>query len=123
MANLTTAQSPGRDGEPAQPRPVVVPETLDLLLREQETREELTYEQKLALDHASTFARIPVEKARELREKLKEVSARVTDFHAAKIVDLAPTHPDDVRAIFARDRSPLEKEDIDKIIETVRGYL
>lgn len=112
--------SPG--AEASVGRPVSVPEVLEILQADQTRRAELAYEQKLALEHATTFSRVPAEKARELKAKLREIP-RVQEHHAVKLIDLAPTHPDDVRAIFARDRSPLEKDDIDKILEAVRSFL
>lgn len=127
MIRVPATPVPAADGQTEKVdsavRPVSVPEALALLQHEQSTREEFTYEQKLALDHAATFARLPPEKARELRDKLRAVSGRVTDAHASKLIDVAPTHADDVKAVFARDRAPLEKEEIDKILETVRAYL
>src|SRR5437667_169023 len=43
-------------------------------------------------------------------------------FNAMKIVDLLPTHLDDVRAIFAKERFALSKEDADKVLEIVGKY-
>ncbi|MHB8585199.1 MAG: RNA polymerase Rpb4 family protein [Thermoplasmatota archaeon] len=104
-------------------RPVSVPEVHQLLEREQARRAELSYEQKLALEHSQVFTRIPPEKAAELRERLRKEVPRVTPAHAVKIVDLTPTHADDVKAIFLRDRAPVDAGDVDKIIEIVRSYL
>lgn len=120
-ANVAT---PASDKEPeAVAHPVSVTEAFEMLQREQAARAEMTYEQKLALDHAQVFARVPADKARELKAKLREISPRVTEFHAAKIVDVTPTHADDVKAVFARDRSPLDAAEIDKILDAVRAYL
>lgn len=86
-------------------------------------RGELTYEQKLALDHARSFAiKLTAAQSRELVEKVRKASARVTDAHAVKIADLLPAHADDVRVIFAKDRFQLEKDEIDKILEAVQSY-
>lgn len=114
------------DSEPvAEGRPVTLAEVKALLEREraQRSEEELTYEQKLSLDHASAFARLSLEQARELAHKLRGVSPKVAEVHVVKVVDLAPMHADDVRAVFAKDRIQLEPGEIDKIIELVRGYL
>ena len=119
----TQAQASGDDAV-IDGRPVTLSEVKALLEREREARsdEDFTYEQRLAYDHATHFSRLPLEQARELHGKLRE-NPKVTEAHAVKIIDLAPSHADDVRAIFAKDRVQLEKEEIDRIIELVRGYL
>lgn len=104
-------------------RPVTVAEVKALIEREQGTRAELSYEQKLALEHSTHFARMPPEKALKLVAELKAVGGKITEWHAHKIADVAPTHPDDVRAIFQKDRVTPEKDEIEKILEIVRGYL
>ena len=44
----------------------------------------------------------------------------VDEYYAAKIADILPMHPDDVRSIFARERFSLGREEIDSIINAVR---
>lgn len=104
-------------------RPVTIAEVKELIERENATRAELTYEQKLALDHSSIFARIPAAKSEKLVEELKALGGKITVWHAHKIADVAPTHADDVRAIFQKDRVTPEKDEIEKILEIVRGYI
>ncbi|HLE98137.1 MAG TPA: hypothetical protein VI997_12265 [Candidatus Thermoplasmatota archaeon] len=109
--------------EPQQGRPVTVAEVKALLEAEQSSRgEDLTYEQNLALTHATVFARYSPEKAAALEEELRAIP-RLNDWQRRKIVDVAPGHPDDVRAIFAKDRMNLENEDIDRIINAVKASL
>jgi DNA-directed RNA polymerase subunit F len=105
-------------------RLVSLAEVRALLEAAERERGELSYEQKLALEHARSFAlKLTPEKARELVERLGKLSPKVTPLHAVKIADLLPTHPDDVRTIFAKERFALEKDEIDKILETVQSYL
>jgi DNA-directed RNA polymerase subunit F len=105
-------------------RLLTLAEVKEHLEEAERTRGELSYEQKLALDHARTFAtRLSGEKARELVERLRKVSEKVSESHAVKIADLLPTHADDVRVIFAKERFQLEKDEMDKILETVQSYL
>ena len=109
--------------ETPQGRPVALTEVKTLLENEQATRgEELTYEQNLALTHATLFARYPPEKAAALMEDLRQLP-RLNDWQRRKIMDVAPSHADDVRAIFAKDRMTLENEDIDRIINAVKASL
>ncbi len=46
----------------------------------------------------------------------------MSPFNAVKIVDLMPTHIDDVRAVFAKERFSLPKEDAEKVLEIVAKY-
>ena len=108
--------------EEAQGRPVSIPEVRALLEKEQAGREELAYEQKLALDHAAIFTRIPPEKVDGLIEELRQIP-KMNEFHRRKIVDIAPTHADDVRAVFVKDRINLENDEIEKILNAVRTVL
>jgi len=96
-------------------------EVRDILVGRQEELE-LTPEQKLALEHCQRFARIDAKKAKKLMKELSELGV-VSDINAAKICDLMPTHPDDVRVLFAKERTNLDKKDVEKILSIVEKYL
>ena len=104
---------------------VTLSEVRDLLEKEQGSRgaEQLTYEQRLALDHSTLFAKLAPEKSGELAQKLVGLGGRVNEYYAYRIADLLPTHADDVRAIFARDRSVPDNEEIEKVLTLVREYV
>lgn len=106
-------------------RTITLSQVKTILEREQQTRgpEALTYEQKLALEHSEHFAKLPTDKAQELAQKLLKLGGRVNEYYAYRITDLLPTHADDVRAIFARDRSGPDNEEIEKVLATVREYI
>ena len=105
-------------------RLVTLTEVKEWLEEAERLRGELSYEQKLALDHARTFAlKLTSEQARELVARLRKISDKVSEPHAVKIADLLPAHADDVRVVFAKDRFQLEKDEIDKILEAVQAYL
>jgi len=40
-----------------------------------------------------------------------------------KLADLLPTHANDVRAVFAKERFSLSKEDVDLVVQVVAKYL
>jgi DNA-directed RNA polymerase subunit F len=92
-----------------------------ILLEKEEKKRELTYEQKLALEHAKHFAKIGVIKAKKMAQELTELE-RITESFAYKIVDILPVHPEEVRAIFAKERFTLEDSEIKKIIKIVEKY-
>ena len=48
--------------------------------------------------------------------KEKKAIENIRKEYAAKIADILPMHPDDVRAIFARERFSVGREEIDSII-------
>lgn len=104
-------------------RLITLSEVKSLLEREQASRADLTYEQKLALDHANHFAKLDPTRADELARRLLQGGGRVNEYYAFRIADLLPTHPDDVKAIFARDRSVPDDAEIEKILSVVREYL
>lgn len=83
---------------------------------------ELTAEQKLALEHSQKFARVDTKKARKLVKELLELGF-VSEVNAVKIADIMPTHADDVRLIFSKERASVEKKDIEKILSVVEKYL
>jgi DNA-directed RNA polymerase subunit F len=96
-------------------------EVKEILLERQEGQE-LTVEQKLALEHCQKFSKLEAKKAKKLLKELGELGF-VTEPNAVKIVDVMPSHPDDVRVIFAKERASLEKKDIEKILSVVEKYL
>ena len=106
-------------------RYVTLAEVKELLEAEADSRE-FTPEQKLALEHAKG-AKMGAEQARELKGKLLELEF-VADLNnaeavAVKITDLLPTHFDDVRLIFQKERRVLDKKQGEQIIKLVNEYL
>ena len=92
-----------------------------ILEREKASRGDLSPEQQYALSHAAAFARIAPEKVPSMVKELIEVPM-MSLANAAKIADVLPTHLDDVRAIFAKERFSLSKEDAEKVLEIVTKY-
>ncbi len=101
---------------------MTITEVKRLLEKEQKERGELNQEQLLALQHAELFATLGIRKASQLVAELQEIE-HVSPQYAVKIADLLPTEPEDVRAIFARERFTLSPEDTERILETVAKYL
>jgi len=97
-------------------------EIKDLLEKEKVTRGELSQEQQYALSHATTFARVDPAKLPAVVKELMEIPM-MSPMNAVKLADLMPTHLDDVRAIFAKERFSLSKEDAEKVLEIVGKHL
>lgn len=100
---------------------VTLAEVRDLLAAEGEKRELLT-SQKAALDHAQTVCSISLESANALIEEISQIE-EVSDAVAVKIADLLPKFPEDVRAIFSKERIALDNDKINQILEIVAKYL
>lgn len=100
---------------------VTLAEVRDLLAEEAEKRELLT-SQKQALEHAQTVSSLSLESVNALIAEVSQMEI-VTDAIAVKIADLLPRYPEDVRAIFSKERVVLEPEQIDEIIDIVAKYI
>jgi len=92
------------------------------ILTEKQSEGELTQEQKLALEHSQKFGRLDPRKAKKLVKELLELGF-VSEVNAVKITDVMPSHPDDVRLIFSKERASVEKKDIEKVLSIVEKYL
>jgi DNA-directed RNA polymerase subunit F len=93
----------------------------DLLTEEHEKRE-LLASQKAAMEHARAVSELSAEDARKIVEEVSSIPG-ITGYTAAKIADLLPRYPEDVRAIFSKERISIEPKTIDQIIEVVGKYL
>ena len=91
-------------------------------LEEEDKKRELNTEQRYALEHAKTFAKISAKKSRQLVDELKKLPF-ITEWSACKLADVLPQHADDIRAIFYKERYTLKEEDIAKVIEIVSKYI
>ena len=83
--------------------------------------EQIQYEHRLALDHVRHLTRVTRAQAEGIMQAVGGLE-HVDDFYAAKIADILPTHPNDVRAIFARERFSLGQDEIDAIIAAVQEH-
>jgi DNA-directed RNA polymerase subunit F len=103
-----------------------------LLLDAEKRRKNLTYEQKAALQHAEWAAsdarngyKTDPEVFQSLKNALGEVESLLTvpDL-AAKLAELMPLYPNDVKAVFASKRiTNVSDEEITTILELVRQHI
>lgn len=106
-------------------RYVTVAEVKDLLEAEVEARggmEFMLASQKAALDHAQKTCSISKEKAEAIVTAAGALDF-VTEPVSVKIADLLPEYPEDVRAIFSKERVTLEPEQIEAVLEIVRSNI
>jgi DNA-directed RNA polymerase subunit F len=102
-------------------RYVTLAEVKKLLLEESDKRELLT-SQKAALDHAQAVSYLSVEDTQSIIEEVSKLD-KVTDRIAIKIADILPKYPNDVRAIFYKERVELTADDIQEILDIVAKYI
>jgi len=93
-----------------------------MLIQAQMEREELTYEQKLALEHSLRFSRLDPDEAKALIDELQKEIPEINEMYAYKIADLCPVEPDDLKALFAKSRLTIGDPEIERIIELVLKY-
>jgi len=100
---------------------VSLAEVKNILKKKEKERKEFSYEQRIALEHAQKFVRLPVNKTQDLIKALMKLD-RIEEIHAYKVADLLPTTKDDVKAIFAKERMTPSESEIQQILETVGKY-
>lgn len=100
-------------------RLVTLAQVKEMLEKAQTEREELTYEQKIALEHARRFARLEAGPASKLVADLRKAVPEAEEKYLYRVADLLPVHADDVRAIFQKARGDLDDAQIEKLIAAV----
>jgi DNA-directed RNA polymerase subunit F len=96
-------------------------EVRDLLTEEHEKRE-LVASQKNAMGHAMAVCELSAKDARKLVEEISAIDG-ISEYAAVKVADLLPKYPEDVRAIFSKERIAIDPKTINLIIEVVSKYL
>ena len=100
-------------------RLVSLAEVKAMLETAQKDRAELTYEQKIALEHAKRFARVDAKTAKALTAAVVAAMPGLEEKFALRVADLLPQHPDDVKAIFQKSRHDLSDDDVAKVLAVV----
>ncbi len=100
-------------------RLVTLAEVKNMLEKAQKEREELTYEQKIAMEHASRFARVNKTTADKIVKDMRKAFPEMEEKFAFRVADLCPNHPEDVMSIFQKSRFDISDEDVQSIIAIV----
>ena len=96
-------------------------EVKNILKKIEKERKEITYEQRIALEHSNKFAKLPNQKVKDLIKDLIKLDF-IEESHIYKIVDLLPVNIEDVKTIFAKERINLNDEKIKKILTIINKY-
>ena len=92
-------------------------------LEKKEKEKELGYEQKNAIDHLRKFCKISEKEEKEMREELKAAVSKLNERHLTNIVNFLPMTNDELRVLFADERTVLSDEDKSKIVSIVKAKL
>ncbi|KXB01121.1 hypothetical protein AKJ41_02630 [candidate division MSBL1 archaeon SCGC-AAA259O05] len=106
--------------EVEEQNPVSLAEALEIL-KDRKTEDELKFEQRLAYDYAQKFSQLSIDKTKELIEELLEIE-KIREHQAIILVNNMPETKEDIRLIFAKERTSLREETIEKILEIIENY-
>lgn len=88
-----------------------------LEMLEERDEEDLTHEQKIALENLSRHTKIrDLDTLEELREELSEVES-LKEKHIYKLLDTVPKHESTVRAVFSKERVKLDDSEVEEILD------
>ncbi len=91
------------------------------LLEEDEEDMELSYEKKLALEHAQAFSRLGTDDSLKL---IKELTGheKVSESNAFKLVEHLPRTAVELRPFFLKERFVLGDDEIKQILDIIAKY-
>lgn len=88
-----------------------------LEMLEDRDEEELTHEQKIALENLSRHTKIQdLDTLEELRNELSEIES-LKEKHIYKLLDVLPQHESTVRSVFSKERIKLDDSEIEDILD------
>ncbi|MBN1762697.1 MAG: RNA polymerase Rpb4 family protein [Methanomicrobia archaeon] len=88
----------------------------------EEEEVEIRYERRKASEHTAKFAKLSAEDSRVLINELLELP-KMKELIAIRIADIMPKSPNEVRAIYAKERFTLTEADIEGILDCVAKYV
>ncbi|MEW5937787.1 MAG: RNA polymerase Rpb4 family protein [Candidatus Thermoplasmatota archaeon] len=101
-------------------RYVTIGEVKEILEKEAEHRA-LSQEQKYALAHAQTFAKLDAKSAKKLMEELMRGDL-LDELAAVKVADIMPQSTEELRAILGKERM-VEQKVIEQVLEIISRYV
>jgi DNA-directed RNA polymerase subunit F len=108
----------GRKG--IEEKPITMGEVAEVISKKDP--ETMIYEQKLALDHLQKFAKIKAKDTKKLVEEILALNEKFKSHHAVKVTDLMPKDEGDLKAIFAKERFTLSKDELKALLEVIGKY-
>ncbi len=96
-------------------------EIKELLTKEQKKRT-LTTEQNYSLEHATRFSKLSAKDSKKLVKELMGIEP-LSKVQSCKLVGLMPKYPEEVKAVFLKERVAIDDGTITKILDKVKEYL
>lgn len=103
-------------------RLVSLGEVKEMLEAAEGDRDELTYEQKIALEHARRFARVDTKSANKMVTDLTKLLPDCDEKFHFKIADLVPQHLDDIQSVYQKSGLDLQESDLQAIQDIIDKY-
>jgi DNA-directed RNA polymerase subunit F len=97
---------------------ISLPEVREILLDRLKETEDLSYVQRIALEHAQLVARIDAPTAKELIDGLME-KFRISHKGAITLANYMPDTIDEIRQLLDKDATLMETETIQEILDTL----
>jgi len=97
---------------------VTISQAKEIFVNSRRNYEEMPYELSCALDYLEKFAKLSVEEAEELLNKLRNLG--LDERTSVKIVDLLPKDEEDLKVIFYKTPLP---ENAQEILNVVSKYI
>lgn len=90
-------------------------EALEVLQKRDE--EELSHEQKIALENLERHTKVQdIDTLEELHDEFSEIES-LKERHIYKLLEVVPEHESTVRAIFSKERVKLDDSEVEEILE------
>ncbi|MHA2248705.1 MAG: hypothetical protein ACXAD7_00010 [Candidatus Kariarchaeaceae archaeon] len=101
-----------------QSEPISLPQVKKLLVNRAQEGDELSYMQRIALEHAQLVSRISAESAEKLVNDLIE-KFRLTDKASITLANFIPDNVDEIRQLLGKEASTMETETLEEILEVL----
>jgi len=88
------------------------------IMKERRKDGDLTYEQKICLEYLEKVSTLTKAKAEKMVSELSQI-AILKPHQIALIINNLPDTEDEVKMVFAKERTNLKKDEISKIVEVV----
>ena len=96
------------------------------ILEEFSEKHELSYEQNLTLEHATSLTKLSLEDTEKLIEELEayfdKLDIEINPKVAIRIADILPRDLADLRLIFAKERNSPSPDEMKEILEILEKY-
>ena len=89
-----------------------------------EEKDDLEYQQTLALEHAKKFSKLSEKDAYKLIEELQALDNRkLKDKYIVKIADILPKDMEELKVILSGSPVSFDDENLKKVLEIVKKYV